>query len=90
VGKPTLAARGSVSRIHPEPIPRVLRLQSCFCLQEAGVFPAPPAKLQIATVTMVHVALGTFPETETLMFRQNLSQIHGRPIMGTTDVGCNL
>jgi hypothetical protein len=47
-----------------------------------------PAKLQIATVTMVHVALRTFPETKAPMFRQNLSQIHGRSIMGATDVGC--
>jgi hypothetical protein len=37
---------------------------------------------------MVHVALRTFPETKAPMFRQNLSQIHGRSIMGTTDVGC--
>src|SRR6266478_1958164 len=42
-------------------------------ITSAGCISRAPAKLQIATITMVHVALRTFPQTETLMFRQNLS-----------------
>jgi hypothetical protein len=36
---------------------------------------------------MIPVAVRTSPETETPLFRHNLSEIHGRPIMATTNLG---
>ena len=73
MGKPTLAAGVAFQESIRSRFPEFYGFSPAFACRRRGVFPAAPAKLQIATVTVVHVALGTFPETETLMFRQNLS-----------------
>jgi hypothetical protein len=52
--------------------PQFCCFNPALACDKRGVFPSPFTKLQIAAVTMV-VALRTFPQTETPVFRQNLS-----------------